>query len=416
MVTMPLPFILAIILAIKGSTLGAGSLTGLEAYLIPDFARVFTDIEVWTAALSQIFFTLTLGFGTMITYGSFNDRKQELVKSTIWTACLDCSISIIAGFAVFGTIGYMSYQLATESIANDEIPYQVAARYSAHIAKDDFIEKSMLDAAVLGKLPERERYSVNDLKAAGIATGDMELSKTYSADELHRLNLDPASIDKNVLTRYHLDHSKLSGPGLAFVVYPKAIAMFKPRWTAIVFGVIFFITLLSLGIDSAFSLVEAITAAIADAVHRRQIVVNHSILALIVCVAGFAEGLIYATDGGLYILDIVDHYINNFGLVFVALMQAIAVGWFFNIEEHRNYINSTTSLQIGKWWNISVRYVAPAALLYLFGSQMFIDLRTPYEGYPFWAQLIGWSVFFIPLAGSLLVGSMIRLSRDKGSL
>lgn len=371
MITMPLPVILVICLAVRGMTLGPGSFVGMNAYLIPNLSSLL-DVEVWTAAISQIFFTLTLGFGTMIAYGSYNDESQELVKSTYWTVFLNSSISLIAGFAVFGTIGFMSYNM----VANQGVPQAMVSQYEAQHPTGVALEK-------------KESYSLQELRDAGV------------------------NISGDQAARHYLDEQKLSGPGLAFVVYPKAIAMFSPGWLAAVFGVLFFVTLLSLGIDSAFSLVEAITTAIADELQRRAGEVNHSVVALVVCVGCFLQGLLYTTGAGLYFLDLVDHYVNNYNLVVVGLLQAIAVGWFFDIRGHRDYINSTTNLRLGRWWEVSIRYIIPLSLIYLIANQLIIDLKTPYGGYPPLAQLLGWSVIGVPLFVSLFVSVYVRLSASR---
>lgn len=369
MITMPLPVLLVIILAIRGVTLGAGSGVGVYAYLVPKMEALF-DVEVWHAAISQIFFTLTLGFGTMIAYGSYNEENQELVGTTYWTVFLNSAISIIAGFAVFGTIGFMSYNMAMEK----GVPKTVVEEY----------QKSTPSP---GHLREKETYSFQELEAAGI------------------------HVDKKKVARHYLDQQKLAGPGLAFVVYPKAIGMFQPKWVAAVFGFLFFLTLLTLGIDSAFSLVEAISAAVADEVHRQSAYVNHSMVALIVCAGGFLQGILYSTHGGLYLLDVVDHYVTNYNLVLVGLLQAIAVGWFFDIKAHREYINTTTTMNLGRWWEFSIRYIVPASLIYLLANQVITDISQPYGGYPDLAQVIGWSVPIIPLLISLFLSVYMRMSR-----
>ena len=373
MVTMPLPILLVIILAIRGISLGKGSFIGISAYLTPDIKKILTDVEVWNAAIAQIFFTLTLGFGTMIAYGSYNDKKQELVKSTFWTAFLNSIISFIAGFAVFGTIGYMSYNLAVEK----QVPHAMVMEH----------QKTLNIRVIKDLKPEEAKartYTYRELKTKGI---DISIKET---------------------AKYNLNHSKLVGPGLAFIVYPKAIAMFKPKWAAAVFGALFFLMLFSLGIDSAFSLVEAISTVIADETHRSAKTVNRSIIALFVCFVCFLSGLIFTTRSGLYFLDIVDHYITSYGLVIVGLMQAIVVGWLYKTRDLQEYINSTTKTKLSNWWIICIKFIAPVLLIYLFINQLIIDIKTPYEGYPYWAQLIGWGVFIVPLIISLRIGSSLK--------
>ena len=75
-ITMPLPIILLMILFIRGITL-EGSFTGIYYYLKPDFAALYNS-EIWLAAASQIFFTLSLGFGIMVAYASYNKETQDV--------------------------------------------------------------------------------------------------------------------------------------------------------------------------------------------------------------------------------------------------------------------------------------------------------------------------------------------------
>lgn len=374
MITMPLPILLVIILAIRGVTLGPGSMIGMQAYLFPDWIRIFTDIDVWNAAIAQIFFTLTLGFGTMIAYGSYNDKGQELVKSTYWTVFINSAISLIAGVAIFGTIGFMCFNIA----GSDGVPHSMVMEYQQQ--KNIAVVEDVAPA-----LAHDKNYTYQELTEAGISITQQEVAK------------------------YHIAHSKLSGPGLAFVVYPRAIASFKAKWMSALFGILFFVTLLSLGIDSIFSLVEAMSTVIADEVHKRLNRVNHSIITLWVCVAGFLTGIIYTTNAGLYFLDLIDHYITSYGLVLVGLLQAIAVGWFYNIKDFKRYINSTTNITLGTWWEISIRYIAPLLLSYLLVNQLITDVKTPYAGYPFWAQLLGWSVVILPILIGLFVSAYMNI-------
>ncbi|MCK5288486.1 MAG: sodium-dependent transporter, partial [Candidatus Omnitrophica bacterium] len=106
MVTMPLPVILLIILFIRGITL-PGAMEGIVFYLKPNFAALL-DTEVWSAAMSQIFFTLSLAFGIMIAYASYQHESSDIAKTAIITTLVNSGISIFAGFAVFSTLGYMA--------------------------------------------------------------------------------------------------------------------------------------------------------------------------------------------------------------------------------------------------------------------------------------------------------------------
>ena len=69
---------------------------------------------------------------------------------------------------------------------------------------------------------------------------------------------------------------------------------------------------------------------------------------------GFLGSLVYTTTAGLYWLDIIDHFINYYGLVLVALLEVIAVAWFFNLSSLRDHINKISEIKIGQWWNWSL--------------------------------------------------------------
>ena len=96
---MPALLALLIILAGRAATL-PGAAAGLSYYLSPDLTRVF-DIGVFNAALGQAFFSLSLGMGAMITYGSYLSRRDGIAVSTIWIVLLDTTIALLAGFIVF---------------------------------------------------------------------------------------------------------------------------------------------------------------------------------------------------------------------------------------------------------------------------------------------------------------------------
>lgn len=103
---MPLLFFLVIVLVVWSVNL-KGAMTGLSVYLKPNFS-LLQKPQIWVDAFSQIFFTLSLAFGIMVTYASYLPRKVDVVKDAIVISVGNGLFSIIAGFAVFGTLGYMA--------------------------------------------------------------------------------------------------------------------------------------------------------------------------------------------------------------------------------------------------------------------------------------------------------------------
>ncbi|WP_305404056.1 sodium-dependent transporter [Photobacterium leiognathi] len=97
-ILMPLLFIILIIVSVKGLTL-PGAMTGLEFLFKPDFSKI--DSSVVLAALGQAFFSLSLGMGCMLTYGSYLRKKENLVQTTAMVTAMDTGVALLAGIAMF---------------------------------------------------------------------------------------------------------------------------------------------------------------------------------------------------------------------------------------------------------------------------------------------------------------------------
>jgi NSS family neurotransmitter:Na+ symporter len=97
-ILMPLLFLILIVVSVKGLML-PGAMAGLEFLFMPDFSKV--DSNVVLAALGQAFFSLSLGMGCMMTYGSYLKRKENLVQTTGMVTAMDTGVAILAGVAMF---------------------------------------------------------------------------------------------------------------------------------------------------------------------------------------------------------------------------------------------------------------------------------------------------------------------------
>ncbi|MFQ5722217.1 MAG: sodium-dependent transporter [Candidatus Aminicenantales bacterium] len=100
-VLMPMLFILIIFLAIRALTL-PGAEKGISFYLKPDFSKLNGKVILF--ALGQAFFSLSLGMGTMITYGSYISKSDNLVSSAGWVCFSDTLIALLAGIIIFPTL------------------------------------------------------------------------------------------------------------------------------------------------------------------------------------------------------------------------------------------------------------------------------------------------------------------------
>ena len=100
-IMMPAILLILVILMIRGLTLPNG-LKALEFLFQPKFSDLNASSVV--LALGHAFFTLSLGMGTMITYGSYLRNDQDLLSSALWIILLDTIIAIMAGIAIFATV------------------------------------------------------------------------------------------------------------------------------------------------------------------------------------------------------------------------------------------------------------------------------------------------------------------------
>ena len=200
-----------------------------------------------------------------------------------------------------------------------------------------------------------------------------------------------------------------AGAGLAFVTYPTAISLMPvlPQ----LFGFLFFLTLITLAIDSAFSLAEALVAGFHD-----YIPIRREIITLIICLLALLVGLLFCTDAGIFWLDIVDHHINNFGLTIFGLFECIAIGWLFGAKRMREFINSTSDFKIGWWWDVCIKYITPIILVFIIARILIERIQTAYEGYPQWALFAGgWGAVALTFGVAFLFSKIFRTHKQEAT-
>jgi NSS family neurotransmitter:Na+ symporter len=175
-----------------------------------------------------------------------------------------------------------------------------------------------------------------------------------------------------------------SGIGLAFVAYPKAISLLP---YGRLFGFLFFLLLIIAGISSSISIIEAFTAAILDkfTASRKRVITG-------MCLLGFAGSLLFATNAGLLWLDIVDHFLNQYGLITVGILEALVIGWLYRTDKLKAHIVSNLGLSgarhkvfdyvVLQLWMYCIRFVTPVALGIAIVHSLIQEFATPYSGYP----------------------------------
>ncbi|MGO1397930.1 MAG: sodium-dependent transporter [Brevibacterium yomogidense] len=274
-----------------------GAAAGLDALFTPDWAAL-TDPSVWIAAYGQIFFSLSIMFGIMLTYASYLKRKTNLTGSGLVVGFANSSFEMLAGVGVFAALGFM-----------------------AHTA----------------------------------GTG--------------------------------VDEVVSNGVGLAFIAFPTIISQMPG---GAIFGVLFFLTLIFAGLTSLVSIIQVPIAAIADKTgisERTSTVIVGGLMAVV-------SILIMPTATGLSVLDTIDAFTNNIGIVGIALTAIIAVGWLLvGLPQLRDHLNGVSSFKVGRTWIVFVSVVTPIVLGFMLIQQIITYAQEGYEGYPTWHLLLfGWGL------------------------
>ncbi|XP_058053644.1 sodium-dependent dopamine transporter [Anopheles bellator] len=189
------------------------------------------------------------------------------------------------------------------------------------------------------------------------------------------------------------------GPGLVFVVYPAAIATMPG---SIFWALIFFMMLLTLGLDSSFGGSEAIITALSD--EFPKIGRNREIFVACLFSLYFVVGLASCTQGGFYFFQLLDRYAAGYSILIAVLFESIAVSWIYGTERFCNDIKDMIGFAPGIYWRVCWKFVAPLFLLFIIIYGLIGHEPLSYEDYiyPGWANVLGWciagsSMIMIPL-------------------
>lgn len=125
-----MPALLVILLVMIGYVLTLpGAMEGVGVYLKPDFSQLTGSVIF--SALGQSFFSLSLGMGCLITYGSYMSRKQNLAESAFYVTLTDFSVAFLAGFLVIPAMfvaqgqGITIYNESGNLVAGGQLVFQV---------------------------------------------------------------------------------------------------------------------------------------------------------------------------------------------------------------------------------------------------------------------------------------------------
>lgn len=313
-ICLPLLLVLFGVMVYKAVNL-PGAIVGLNAFFEPNWVKM-KDPNVWLAAYGHIFFSLSVGFGIMVTYASYLKKNTNLTGAGLVVGFANSSFELIAGIGIFAAIGFMA-----------------------------------------------------------VSTGQ-DVSEVASG-----------------------------GVGLAFFVFPKIISTMGPSGDLI--GFLFFGSLVVAGISSLISILEVPISAFQEKFNWSR----KKAVAIICGVCAIISISAFSTGSSLVLVDVIDHFANNIGIVAGGLMSIVLVTWFNrnkipNLLAHSNRISS---IKLGGAWVFMLTVITPTVLTIALGLK-FIDLvKTPYEGYSSTILLLfGWGVVVLFGLGAFI------LSRIKG--
>ncbi|WP_040976743.1 sodium-dependent transporter [Necropsobacter massiliensis] len=308
-ILMPLLVIMFIVLVISSLFL-PGAAKGLNALFTPDWSKL-SDPSVWIAAYGQIFFSLSICFGIMITYASYLKKDSDLTGSGLVVGFANSSFELLAGIGVFAALGFMA------NAAGQEV---------SEVAK--------------------------------------------------------------------------GGIGLAFFAFPTII---NQAPFGHVLGVLFFGSLTFAALTSFISVIEVIISAVQDKLRTRRIKTTF----IVGIPMMFVSVMLFGTTTGLPMLDVLDKFINYFGIVAVAFVSLIAIVANEKLGVLGAHLNETSSFKVGFFWRLCI-VITTGILAFMLLSEGAKVFSEGYEGYPSWfVNIFGWG-----MSVSLVIISFL-LSRLK---
>ena len=213
-----------------------------------------------------------------------------------------------------------------------------------------------------------------------------------------------------------LDNMSASGISTAFIIYPQAIVKLSNNGTVnMLFAFVFYFCLITLAIDSLFSIIEGISTALSDKFH-----LNKKKTTLTICIVEGVISLIFVTGAGLAVLDIVDYFINSYTLILTGILEVIVAGWFFKTTKILDQVNrNTKGFHMPQWWFVSsIKFLSPLVLTGLFVWNLVNLIRGGGiygDGYSLTANIIfGWCVIALILVSGLIIKIFVKSKEKSG--
>ncbi|CAH1777630.1 unnamed protein product, partial [Owenia fusiformis] len=202
-----------------------------------------------------------------------------------------------------------------------------------------------------------------------------------------------------------------SGVGMAFVVYPEAVSLLP---IPTLWAILFFLMLIVLGLDSAFIFVETLTTGILDEFSEKLRKKRIWVVG-VVCAILFLLGLPLTTQGGIYLLQLMDEYASRWSALAIGLCECIVIAWVYGLEAFTFNVKAMLGEAPGPWWKIMWKFVSPVIIVFILVFSIVGYTPTKYDGYiyPWWAECVGFIIALVPFM-CVPVFAIVALAQTRG--
>uniref|UniRef100_A0A665TLW5 Transporter n=1 Tax=Echeneis naucrates TaxID=173247 RepID=A0A665TLW5_ECHNA len=358
--TATFPYVVLFIYLIRGITLH-GAVNGVKYMFTPKMEQL-ANPTTWINAATQIFFSLGLGFGSLIAFSSYNQYNNNFERQAIIISLINSGTSIFASIVTFSIYGF-----------------------KATVNYENCLEK----------------IRILLLNTFNLAEDTITLDNVYEW-VLNNLILHNGSKSHFPVMNFVSDlFQAVEGTGLAFIVYSEAIKNMplSPAWS-----VLYFIMLLLLGMGSMLGNVTAIITPLRDFK-----IISFSVLtAGLVCLFCLLLGLGFTTPSGNYWFTMFNDYGATFSLLFIVLIEVIAVSYIYGIKRFEKDIQDMLGWRPNLYWRIMWLVISPLLLIALFIFYIIKYIQGGTPTYQAWNKELGKSeVLDYPVFGQVFIGLLL---------
>ncbi|MGH0144540.1 UNVERIFIED_CONTAM: hypothetical protein FKN15_003581 [Acipenser sinensis] len=410
-VTATFPYLVLTIFLIRALTL-PGATEGL-VYLFTPKVEVLKDPKVWLDAATQIFFSLSLAFGGLIAFSSYNPQKNNCERDAVIVGVINSATSIYASIPIFAILGFKAtsnynecldgnilsitnaFNIGDQNVTRENYDnwlkhlntthsQEIEDLHLKHCNLQEFLDQSasgtglafiVFTEAVI-KMPGSQVWAVLFfvmLFSLGLSSmfGNLEGILTPLLD----LHVVPKWLPKEAFTASlsKTTVQSASGTGLAFIVFTEAVIKMPGSQ---VWAVLFFVMLFSLGLSSMFGNLEGILTPLLD-LHVVPKWLPKEAFTGLICLISFLFALIFTMGSGNYWLEIFNNYVGSLPLLIIAFFEIISVVYIYGIGRFSDDIEWMTGRRPNLYWQATWRVISPGMLLVVFLAYIVVQVQQP---------------------------------------